>query len=136
LHAAATLGPTQEVFSARDFHNLPGTLLKLASALSNTDYGWYFDCSPFNMIGGHVVIPENNAPSATQKSVIVDPVLPDQGGRMTQSDPPAGILIREEYVRIRAYQIYEARGRADGNALQDWLLAESELNGSQAPLAA
>jgi len=82
------------------------------------------------------VIPENNAPSATQKSVVVDPVLPDQGGRMTQSDPPVGILIREEYVRIRAYQIYEARGRADGNALQDWLLAESELNSCQTPLAA
>jgi Protein of unknown function (DUF2934) len=126
----------EEFFSARDFHNPPGTLLKLASALSNTDYGWHLDCSPFNIIGGHAVIPENNARSATQKDVVVDPVLPDQGGRMTHSDPPAGILIREEYVRIRAYQIYEARGRVDGNALQDWLLAESELNGCEAPLAA
>ena len=82
------------------------------------------------------MIPEKTAPRATQKDVVVDPVLPDQGGRMTQSDLPAGLLIREEYVRIRAYQIYEARGRADGNALQDWLLAESELNGCQAPLVA
>ncbi len=82
------------------------------------------------------MIPENNAPSATQNSIVVDPVLPDQGGRITQSDTPAGILIREQYVRIRAYQIYEARGETGGNALQDWLLAESELNHCDASLAA
>ncbi len=32
-------------FYARDFHSVPGTLLKLASALSNADYGWRLDCS-------------------------------------------------------------------------------------------
>lgn len=78
----------------------------------------------------------NNASRATHKEVVVDPVLPDQGGRMTHSDPPAGILTREEHVRVRAYQIYESRGRTDGNALQDWLMAESELNDSELPLAA
>ncbi len=30
-------------------------------------------------------------------------------------------------VRIRAYEIYEKRGREDGHALEDWLQAQSEL---------
>jgi hypothetical protein len=33
----------------------------------------------------------------------------------------------EEQVRIRAYEIYEKRGREDGHALEDWLQAQSEL---------
>jgi hypothetical protein len=27
-------------------------------------------------------------------------------------------------IRLRAYELYEARGRADGHALEDWLRAE------------
>ncbi len=30
----------------------------------------------------------------------------------------------------RAYDLYLARGRADGHDVEDWLQAESELNGS------
>jgi hypothetical protein len=33
----------------------------------------------------------------------------------------------EERVRVRAYELYEQRGRLDGNAAADWLQAESEL---------
>ena len=33
----------------------------------------------------------------------------------------------EEHIRYRAYQIYEARGRGDGHALDDWLRAEEEI---------
>jgi len=33
-----------------------------------------------------------------------------------------------EQIRQRAHEIYVARGRADGQALNDWLTAESELN--------
>ena len=32
-----------------------------------------------------------------------------------------------EQVQRRAYEIYEARGRATGHALDDWLQAEREL---------
>lgn len=32
-----------------------------------------------------------------------------------------------EQIRARAYELYELRGRADGNELDDWLLAESQL---------
>ncbi len=56
---------------------------------------------------------------------IVDPVLPDQGGRMMQADPGNVIPSREEDIRRRAFAIYESRGKQDGNALDDWLTAES-----------
>ena len=35
----------------------------------------------------------------------------------------------ENRIRQRAYEIYEARGRQDGQADQDWLLAEEEITG-------
>lgn len=35
----------------------------------------------------------------------------------------------EDRVRRRAYEIYEARGRQDGRADEDWLLAEEEITG-------
>lgn len=34
----------------------------------------------------------------------------------------------QEDIRRRAYEIYSARGRADGKALSDWLTAEQELS--------
>jgi hypothetical protein len=33
----------------------------------------------------------------------------------------------EERIRVRAYQLYEHRGKRDGYALDDWLEAEAEL---------
>ncbi len=59
-------------------------------------------------------------------TIPVDPVLPDQGGRMTEAEPGRVAQISEEVVRRRAYEIYEMRGRTDGRALDDWLAAESE----------
>lgn len=41
---------------------------------------------------------------------------------------PAGIS-REDIAR-RAYEIYEARGKAGGSPLGDWVLAEQELAAS------
>lgn len=37
----------------------------------------------------------------------------------------------EEQIRIRAYEIYEARGSGDGHDLDDWLQAEGEILGTQ-----
>ena len=34
-------------------------------------------------------------------------------------------------IERRAYELYEARGRVDGYAWEDWLQAESELGESQ-----
>jgi hypothetical protein len=33
----------------------------------------------------------------------------------------------DQQIRIRAYQLYEARGREDGHELEDWLRAEEEF---------
>ena len=42
----------------------------------------------------------------------------------------------EEQIRQRAYQLYEGRGRLDGNAVEDWLMAEEEVLGSRQAKAA
>lgn len=39
-----------------------------------------------------------------------------------------GQITPEEIAR-RAYELYEARGRTEGKALDDWLRAEGELTG-------
>ena len=33
----------------------------------------------------------------------------------------------EHEIRLRAQELYEARGREDGHALDDWLRAEAEI---------
>ena len=35
--------------------------------------------------------------------------------------------IQEKEVQVRAYELYEQRGKRDGFALQDWLKAEAEV---------
>lgn len=42
----------------------------------------------------------------------------------TASDEPENL---EEDIRLRAYELYEERGREDGHELDDWLRAEEEL---------
>ena len=37
---------------------------------------------------------------------------------------------REEQIRRRAYEVYEARGREDGHDVEDWLAAEAEITGT------
>src|ERR1035441_4241058 len=39
----------------------------------------------------------------------------------------AGSYELEERIRVRAYELYEQRGKRDGYALGDWLQAEAEL---------
>jgi hypothetical protein len=59
---------------------------------------------------------------------LVDPVLPDQGGRLTGADPGNCLPPTQEELKRRAYEHFEARGKHDGAALDDWLAAESEMN--------
>jgi hypothetical protein len=33
----------------------------------------------------------------------------------------------EHQIRLRAYELYEERGREDGHELEDWLRAEAEI---------
>jgi hypothetical protein len=51
-----------------------------------------------------------------------------------RSDPPRTIpdpTMLEEQIRLRAYELYEARGHEDGHDLDDWLQAEAEILGSK-----
>jgi hypothetical protein len=41
-----------------------------------------------------------------------------------------------EQIRIRAYELYEARGRGDGHDVEDWLEAEAEITGRSERAAA
>ena len=43
---------------------------------------------------------------------------------------------REDQIRTRAYELYEARGREDGHAQEDWLRAEAEITGNTMRTAA
>ena len=50
----------------------------------------------------------------------------------TKKQPTTGISELQEFgleyqIRLRAYQLYEARGREDGHELDDWLRAKEEL---------
>jgi hypothetical protein len=42
----------------------------------------------------------------------------------------------EEQIRLRAYELYEARGCEDGHDREDWLQAEGEILGPQRKAAA
>jgi len=40
---------------------------------------------------------------------------------------PKSVSDAEEKIRLRAYELYERRGRINGHALDDWLQAEAEV---------
>ena len=44
---------------------------------------------------------------------------------MPNAKPPEPLV--EHEIRLRAYDLYDQRGRADGHALEDWLQAEAEI---------
>jgi hypothetical protein len=39
----------------------------------------------------------------------------------------------EHEIRMRAYDLFERRGKADGHDLDDWLKAECEINRAKQP---
>jgi hypothetical protein len=41
-----------------------------------------------------------------------------------------------EQVRVRAYELYEQRGREDGHDIEDWIQAEAEILAQNTTLAA
>jgi len=65
------------------------------------------------------------------KAKKADPV-PTNGVRAVSEDSTNSVAMpTEDAVRIRAYQIYEARGRGEGQMLNDWLTAEAQIIGRQ-----
>ena len=50
----------------------------------------------------------------------------------TKKQPTTGISELQEFeleyqIRLRAYELYEKRGREDGHQLDDWLRAKEEI---------
>ncbi len=54
---------------------------------------------------------------------------PPQRSEPTSKIPDPAAL--EERIRLRAYELYEARGREDGHDLDDWLQAEADFLGTK-----
>ena len=50
------------------------------------------------------------------------------------SDPRK--LELEHQIRLRAYELYEARGRKGGHDLEDWLCAKEEITSEEIRIAA
>jgi hypothetical protein len=57
-----------------------------------------------------------------------------QRGTASQTTESTANLL--EQIRVRAYELYEQRGREDGRDLEDWLRAESEVTQKQAKAVA
>ena len=57
---------------------------------------------------------------------------------VTKKPPVTARSARQErrQIRLRAYELYEARGREDGHELEDWLRAEEEIREKKARTAA
>jgi len=49
-----------------------------------------------------------------------------------KSDKPTVLIPIERRIQLRAYELYDQRGRTDGHDLDDWLQAECEIKGTQA----
>jgi len=54
---------------------------------------------------------------------------PAQRSEQPRTTPDPTML--EERMRLRAYELNEARGREDGRALDDWLQAEADFLGTK-----
>jgi Protein of unknown function (DUF2934) len=68
-------------------------------------------------------------------------VTPKEGHVMSiDTKKPASVRSEpqdlDQQIRLRAYQLYEARGREDGHELDDWLRAEEEFTWKKVRTAA
>jgi len=60
-------------------------------------------------------------------------MTPKPKSREPRSRRPKPVSNPEEKIRLRAYELYEQRGRIEGFALDDWLQAEAEIRGAKKP---
>jgi hypothetical protein len=65
--------------------------------------------------------------SNTQRGGQFPPLLSLQEWKTLFRQLDAGFDELEGRIRVRAYELYEQRGKRDGHALDDWLQAEAEL---------
>ncbi len=58
--------------------------------------------------------------------------MPDKVSNLPKPSPDQGSLeLTEEYIRLRAYQLFEERGYEHGHDLEDWCRAEQEIQGKK-----
>ena len=70
---------------------------------------------------------DNGAPQ-TSEATGAPQIEGDAGAPQTAGDTTAANGNRDR-VAQRAYELYLARGGSDGQAMEDWLIAENELRG-------
>jgi Protein of unknown function (DUF2934) len=59
--------------------------------------------------------------------------VPMKKPAVTVTDDPQGLKSK---IRQRAFELYQERGQEGGHELDDWLLAEEEITGQKARIAA
>ena len=62
--------------------------------------------------------------------------IPTTAPRQTPTQVTKSAPDLQEQIRLRAYELYEQRGRDDGHGLDDWLQAESEVTQQKAKTVA
>jgi H+-transporting ATPase len=75
----------------------------------------------------------------SDKSSAETPEAPQASSARRKTQPPAesyesdGQIDLRESIARRAYEIYEERGRCDGDDINDWLRAEAEVKSALRP---
>lgn len=58
--------------------------------------------------------------------------MTDPNSKSPRPNPDQGSLeLTEEYIRVRAYELFEQRGFEHGHDVEDWLTAEAEILGKK-----
>jgi len=61
------------------------------------------------------------------QSDFVQGVVAVNSQRITRERQKLMISMLENKIRLRAQQLYDQRGKTEGRALEDWIMAESEV---------
>jgi len=75
----------------------------------------------------------------SDKSLAETPEAPQASSARRKAQAPAesydsdGQIDLRELIARRAYEIYEERGRCDGDDINDWLRAEAEVKSTRRP---
>lgn len=72
------------------------------------------------------------SPSQSQEASLRRRDMPEHTHiRPRRSSDQGSLELMEEYIRLRAYELFEARGRQHGHDVEDWLEAEAEILGKR-----
>jgi hypothetical protein len=93
------------------------------------------NCDPFLLVlreiktGKEQILPTfwAHGKSNAQRGGQFPPILSLEEWKTLFRQLDAGFDDAKEKIRVRAYELYEQRGKRDGHALDDWLQAEAEL---------